>query len=97
MEVRYNLIFQFKTGDVIPSIRDIENSVNDTMRSFGFSEKMFFQSTAPAIQMTASRPLTQEEQDRLVAEANVKLAEAKSPFTCVGMELDGVEKTLETE
>lgn len=96
MNVRYNLIFQFKTGDVISSIRDIENSVNDTMKSFGFDEKMFFQSKIPAIQMTASRPLTEAEQTLIVNEANVKLSEAKSPFTCVGIELDGVEKISET-
>jgi hypothetical protein len=65
------------------------------MESFGFQEKMFFQSKIPAIQMTASRPLTQQEQALIVAEANVKLAEAKSPFTCVGIELDGVEKNSE--
>lgn len=90
MEV-YKLILEFKTGDVVPTIREFENLVNKFMGGFGFSEKIFFQSKSPCIRLTSNRLLTQEEQGIIFRTVNENFTKEKSPFSCVGIEYAGSE------
>lgn len=75
-EFKYDIIAEVKTGDVLPSVKEIEDSVNGHMADFGFSEKMLLVSKGPIGQIKASRRLTSEEQAMMLAHIRSKFADS---------------------
>lgn len=68
----YQASFDIDVGAAIPSVGDVLTSVNNTMHSFGFHEKLCLMSNAKILDITSERPLLAEEIEIIVS----KLREA---------------------
>lgn len=88
--MKYNFTFRFKTGDLIPEVREVENEINETMMGFGFPEKIYLQSEVPCLMVTSNRPLADEEKAKLIQ--ILKKEFEKNEFT-KNMELVKIEES----
>lgn len=95
MPYKYEVSFKFRARDFFAHIRKIEDSVNESMESFGFSEKMFLESESPLTNLLVGRMLTDEEVMVFINAYN-KALEGKD-MTCTGIEFKGWEATKDCE
>lgn len=49
MPYEYSLYFTCRTGGILKAVKDIEDSINDTMHGFGFDEKMIIRGASPIV------------------------------------------------
>ena len=75
--MRYNLIMQFKTGDIYPHVKEIEESINGFMNGCGFSEKIYWQSDAPLLRLEIDKILSSDEEGEIIKMANESLKDTK--------------------
>lgn len=68
----YQASFDIDVGAAIPSVGEVLTSVNNTMHSFGFPEKLCLMSNAKIMDITSDRPLLTAEIEIIVS----KLREA---------------------
>ena len=89
MRHQYFLICKFKPSDFFSSVREIEDSINNSMSLFGFSEKMFLETTTEFIEMTTDRLLTSDEEKAIILKANEVFA-SEQKIECTGIEYSGL-------
>lgn len=61
MRYHYDIIAEVNTGDVVPSMMEIQNELNHHMNYFGFPEKLVIQSKGPIGQIVTSLKLSDED------------------------------------
>ena len=69
----YKMKIRIPIGGLLKSVKDLEDSVNNSMKGFGFDEKMTVTSVID-VDVTVSRALTNEEIARMtgIAQATYK-------------------------
>lgn len=92
---KYEVSFKFRARDFFAHIRQIEDSVNKSMESFGFSEKMFLESESPLVNLTSAKILTNEELNVFINAYN-KALDGKD-MECTGIRFVGWEPTKDCE
>jgi hypothetical protein len=74
-KIKYLVELRLSIGEISPEVKKVEDSINKTMRDFGFDETMYTTSVLP-MELSVNRRLTPEEQqtfkDIIVAEYGKK-------------------------
>lgn len=63
--VTYVATFRVDLGQLLPTVGRMTDSMNKTMREFGFSEKLVIESETPMLEVSVSRALTGDELEKL--------------------------------
>jgi hypothetical protein len=85
--MQYNLLFEFKTGDLFPGVHDLENTMNGFMADFGFHEQLFFKShDVPCMVLEVDLELDAEAKRQVVEAVNKIIEERDMPMRCTGIE-----------
>ena len=72
----YNFPVEFDVGSVLPSVKEITDTVNDSMSAFGFNEKMSIRGELLQMIVNTPRELTDEENETIREAAQTTITEA---------------------
>lgn len=89
MEYVYDIRISAKTEAIFPGVKRVVDSINETMGSFGFPEKLTLRSELACHRMTISEPLNAARRESLVKLVNETYGE-RFPEAEIGVEVEAV-------
>lgn len=79
---QYLITLQFNTGDVFPSVREMEKRINEFINQSGFQEKIQLHTRLPVLSLSTSRLLSYAEQDQIAEAVNEHFRQNDIPMSC---------------
>ena len=83
----YAIKCKFKTGNLLPEMKQLEDSVNSFMSGFGFHEKMTLWTEAELISLSSNRELTEEERFKVLRDLNLSFEEKRMDYEALEIRL----------
>ena len=87
MNIKYKLMAKFKTGDVAPDIREVENRINKIVKEGGFPE-FFLQTTGKIAEIETKRVLDNKEKSDILDAFNKEFKEKGLSVVCTDLEIE---------
>lgn len=86
MTFDYKVIAKIAVADVLPTVKDLEDKLNSSMASFGFSEKISFESEIPIFDLKSSIELTEQMKDLYIEKFNNIFQDKNIELTAIRLE-----------
>lgn len=64
MKHKYTITLELSMGDLLSEINDFETSINESMKGFGFDEKMYITSQLP-LELTVNQKMTDAQKQQM--------------------------------
>ena len=83
----YAIKCKFKTGNLLPEMKQLEDSVNSFMSGFGYHEKMSLWTESELISLTSNIELTEEQQFKVLRDLNLSFQEKGMDYEALAIRL----------